>query len=65
MPELQQHYLTLEAFSSLLRATVHTTAVHFGCGMTYLPYHKLPYSRMMETFNQISGQTSKVVMLVF
>ena len=34
----------VEAFSSLSRAT---TAVHCGCGMTYLPYHKLPYSLMI------------------
>lgn len=37
--ELQQHYLNVEE--------LHKITVHCARGMTYLPYHKLPYSLMI------------------
>lgn len=46
IPELTAD-LTWKHF--LLSQELHTTAVHCGCGMTYLPYHKLPYSLMIGT----------------
>lgn len=45
--ELQHYQLSLEVFPSLSLEEPRTAAVHGGCGMTYLPYHKLPYSLLI------------------